>query len=122
MDDVEKLYNKAANVSKLGRYEEAIKYYDKVLEIDPHHIDSLYFKGLALSDLGRYEEALNPESLRALISKGNALSKLGLYEDAVAYHDKALAVDPNAIGIVHNKAFALLNPGRYNEAFTFPIK
>ena len=30
-------------MSNLGRYEDAINYFDKVLKIDPHHIDSLYF-------------------------------------------------------------------------------
>src|SRR5215208_5674107 len=91
MDGVETLYIKGYTVSNLGRYEEAISYYDKVL-------------------------SLKPESLRGLASKGNALSELGLYEDAIAYYDKALAVDPSAIGVVHNKAFALFNLGRYEEA------
>jgi tetratricopeptide (TPR) repeat protein len=43
-------------MSKLGKYEDAMIYFDKVLEIDLNHIDSLYFKGLTLSDLGRDEE------------------------------------------------------------------
>ena len=78
-DDVEKLYNEGYLMSNLGRYEDAINYFDKVLKIDPHHIDSLYFKGLTLSDLGRDDEAieyfdrllvLKPDSLRALSEQG----------------------------------------------------
>ena len=42
-DDVEKLYNEGYLMSNLGRYKDAINYFDKVLKIDPHHIDSLYF-------------------------------------------------------------------------------
>ena len=79
LDGVEKLYDKGYLMSKLGKYEDAMIYFDKVLEIDPNHIDSLYFKGLTLSDLGRDEEAieyfdrvltLKPESLRALRQQG----------------------------------------------------
>ncbi|MFQ6062233.1 MAG: tetratricopeptide repeat protein, partial [Methanosarcinales archaeon] len=57
--------------------EEAIKCYDKVLEIDP-------------------------ESVHALYNKGNALYNIGNYEDAIECYDKALEIDPNSDIIKHN--------------------
>ncbi|MEQ8225750.1 MAG: tetratricopeptide repeat protein, partial [Candidatus Eremiobacterota bacterium] len=41
-----------------GRYEEAVKCYDKALEINPKNIDVLTKKGTALIDLEDYEESI----------------------------------------------------------------
>jgi tetratricopeptide (TPR) repeat protein len=45
-------------LSNLGKYEEAITWFDKALEIDPHFIDAMYNKADALGELGKYEESL----------------------------------------------------------------
>ena len=67
----------------LGRYDEAIQYYDKALQIDPNDTVALNNKGVALSDLDRYDEAIqnydkalqiDPNYTDALNNKGNALS------------------------------------------------
>jgi tetratricopeptide (TPR) repeat protein len=52
------LNNKGAAVAGLGRYEEAIGYYDRVLNIDPNYIPALVNKGAALGNLGRHQEAM----------------------------------------------------------------
>ena len=52
-----------------GKYDEAIVYYDKALEIKPNDVDALNNKGLALYNLERYEEA-------------------------ITYYEKALEIDP----------------------------
>ncbi len=41
----------------LKRYDEAISYYDKVLERDAEFLDALVNKGHALNHLKRYDEA-----------------------------------------------------------------
>ena len=50
------LGNKGLALDKLGRYEEAIEEYDRILAIDPNDINALGNKGLDLDSLGRYEE------------------------------------------------------------------
>jgi tetratricopeptide (TPR) repeat protein len=55
---VHALTDKGIALYNLGRYEEAIVCYDKLLEINPKDVDALYNKGVALSDLGRYGEAI----------------------------------------------------------------
>ena len=40
--------NKGLALDNLGRYEEAIKYYDKAIELDPNNADAWYNKGLLL--------------------------------------------------------------------------
>ena len=41
-----------------GKYEEAIKCYNKSLRIEPKYGDSWYYKGIALFNQGKYEEAI----------------------------------------------------------------
>jgi tetratricopeptide (TPR) repeat protein len=46
------------HVSYLGKYNEAIFEYDKILDIYPEEVGAVEGKGTALFNLGRYEEAL----------------------------------------------------------------
>ncbi|MGK7940886.1 MAG: tetratricopeptide repeat-containing serine protease family protein [Crocosphaera sp.] len=62
----------------LGRYKEAIKSYDKAIEISPDYIYAWYNRGFALEKLGRYEEAIKS-------------------------YDKALEIDPNHEYAINNK-------------------
>jgi tetratricopeptide (TPR) repeat protein len=50
-------FNHGNELGKLGRYQEAIDWYDKALEIDLRHIESLNKKGDALTNLGKFDEA-----------------------------------------------------------------
>lgn len=53
-------YNNRANAkSDLGLYEEAIKDFDKAIELNPNNFMAYYNKGLAKSDLVHNEEAYN---------------------------------------------------------------
>ena len=51
-------YNKGCDLDELGRYEEAIKAYDKALEIDPNHEEASYNKDLARRQLEPGFEAI----------------------------------------------------------------
>ena len=50
--------NKGLALDNLGKYEEAIEWYDKTLKIDPNNVFALYNKGFALNNLGKYQEAI----------------------------------------------------------------
>lgn len=54
----ESLMNKAYNLIQQGKYNDAIGYYDKILESDPHHVNALYGKGLIFQRWGMYRDAL----------------------------------------------------------------
>jgi len=73
-----------------GKFEEAIKNYDKALEINP------------------YEEEI-------LGSKGASLAELTKYDEAIEYYDKALAVNPASL-YLFNKALAFEKQEKYKEA------
>ena len=98
------------------RYEEAIKYYDKILEIDPEDQKALLNKGSVLKDLERYEEAIkyydkileiNPNNVKALANKGITFAYLQEYEDALIMIDKALLLDPDNEFVKGEKAHFL---------------
>ena len=114
-------------LNNLGRYEEAIICYDKLLEINPN--DALVAliwnkKCLALNDLKRYEEAIEcfdrvleikPKDVNAWHNKGIVFINLKRNEEAIKCFDNALEIDPKDV-TWHNKGDALLNLKRYKKA------
>ena len=82
--DIEVLFDQGNALYDLGQDQEAITYYDKVLEIDPNHV-------------------------RALNSKGLALYHLGQDQEAITYYDKVLEINPNHVNALNNKGLALGN-------------
>ena len=67
------LINQASLCEKSGNYDEALKYYNQAI-------------------------AINPKNALAYIDRGNARSKLGDNEGAIKYYNQAIAINPkNAI-------------------------
>jgi tetratricopeptide (TPR) repeat protein/tRNA A-37 threonylcarbamoyl transferase component Bud32 len=75
--------NKGYSLSELGKKEEAIRLFDKVLE-------------------------LNPENIYALNNKAEVLSSVGKNSDAVYYCDQAIKIDPGYYWAWYNKGAALM--------------
>ena len=84
-DNVDILISKGAALGGLGNFTEAIKYFDKVLTIEPDNVDALNNIGAALGSLGNFTEAIKyfdkvlaiePDNVKALISKDKALGNL----------------------------------------------
>ena len=122
------LSTKGLALYHLGKHEEAINQYDKILDLEPNHVNTLINKGLALDHLGNFEEALvyydkaleiEPNNSLAMNNKGVTLDELGKHEEALVYIDKALEIDPNSIAYLDSKGDALANLGRYEEAMIY---
>ncbi len=71
------LFNRGFALGELEKNEEAVVCYDKVLKINPNHMNALSNKGVALGFLDKYEEA-------------------------VACYDKALEINPNNSNVIAN--------------------
>lgn len=135
--------DKAAALVKLGRYEEALKDYDKALQICPtdvytlnlkavlllrlNPIDSVawFNKGVALNNLRRYKEAvvsyrkviqIGDNLVGALYNMGISLANLGNYKEAIKSYDKALELNPDDAQIIYEKAISLNNLGKHKDA------
>jgi tetratricopeptide (TPR) repeat protein len=101
------------------KYYEAIKYYDKVLAINPENAEAWHNKGHMLHKLGKYEEAIKCYEraleiaktkelfLKTLCNIGNILDDLGKYYQAKEAFDKALKIDPNYADALNYKNLLL---------------
>jgi tetratricopeptide (TPR) repeat protein len=116
---------KGGSLAALGRYDEAIRCYEKALEIDPRETAAWNNKGISLDALGQYDEALrccekaleiDPPYAAAWINKGNSLRNLGRYVEAIRCCEKALEINPLNAAAWNNKGNSLDSLGRYNEA------
>ncbi|MFW9996686.1 MAG: tetratricopeptide repeat protein, partial [Candidatus Odinarchaeota archaeon] len=108
-----------------GNYSEAVKAYDKAIEIKPDFYEAWNNKGFVILDQGNFLEALKafdkaieikPDFHLAWNNKGTTLDKQGNYSEAVKAYDKAIEIKPDFHVVWNNKGNALLNDGNYPEA------
>lgn len=81
-----------------GKYHEADKSFEKLLELSPYYAPAWSSKGYCLEQLGKYHEAIEsydnyleliPDRKHGWESKGRVLEKLGEYDEADKCFDKA---------------------------------
>ncbi len=122
---LQELFEKGNALYEKGQFEEALLYYDQIIELEPECAAAYNNKGSALNELKRYEEALacydlaiklDPNYAYAYNGKGNALSNLKRYEEALACYDQAIKLDPKYAVVYNNKGNALKGLKRYEEA------
>jgi tetratricopeptide (TPR) repeat protein len=121
---VNEFLNKGIALERLGHLQDAIKYYDKALRLDPTNADLIVRNGDALTRAKNYSGAIfyyevalagHPNSTGStglLQGIGDNLYHLGKYTDAIRYFDKALAREPNNMQIQQGKMLALKALGK----------
>lgn len=111
--NLEYLYGIGLSHAKRGNPRDAIFYFDKVLDVEPNHLDALVNKGNALGKLGKYDQAITcydgilkdkPGHMVSLINKGLALHYLGRYDQAITCYDKILTQSPDSPNTLYHKA------------------
>jgi tetratricopeptide (TPR) repeat protein len=109
---------------KMQKYDEALLWYNKSLNIRPNHPWNLNQKGLVLSELGNHEEALDcfdmsiklqPDAY-TLTEMGIQLNNLDRYEEAINYFNQALTMVPDNVNAIGNKSRSLRLLKKYEEA------
>ena len=117
--------NKGGALAALGRQEEAIRCYDKALEIEPRAPQAWNNKGSALSALDRNEDALrcydkalaiDPRFSMAVVNKGRSLHILGNREEALRCFDQALSLESRTAGTWQGKGAVLATMGQHADA------
>ena len=56
-NNTDALNAKGLALERLGKYDEAIKCYNRVMEIDANNTDAIYNKAHLMIDAGKYDEA-----------------------------------------------------------------
>jgi tetratricopeptide (TPR) repeat protein len=110
---------------RAGRMNEAIKQYERALELDPDFARAHNYLGNALVQVGRlpdaiehYEQAvrIRPDFVHARNNLGNALAQAGRLPEAIAQFDQALRIKPDSADAHNNLAGVLVGLGRTAEA------
>ena len=124
-DDAAALAARAAGLTLLGRYEEALADYNLSLELRPDDPSTLNNKGVALSHSERRWEALadftrvlelRPNQPTTLSNRGGTLGNLELYEEALGDLNRSLDLRPDDPTTLYNRGIALGHLERYEEA------
>lgn len=109
----------------LGRHEEAVACYDKMIAFNPKDALAWMLRGSALSKLGRCEEALdscdqaielNPQEARAWSDRGAILLNTGHPDQALASFEKATQLDPDDSFAWIYRGISLSDLSCYEEA------
>ena len=118
------LEKEGINNANLGRLEDAIHCFDRVLKIEPTNVGALYNKSLTLLKLKKYEESLTlcdkaleiePDRIDVWINKGTIFANLGRLEDAIHCFDRVLKIEPTNVGALYNKGTIFAKLGKYDE-------
>ncbi len=108
-----------------NKFDEAIKAYDKAIEINPQISETWNNKGIALHELNRSDEAMkaydkaieiNPNNSDAWYNKGLVLYKLNKQYEAMKAYDKVIEIDPQYSKAWNDEGVVLYNLNKSYEA------
>ena len=111
--DLNETYSVLVSLLKEERFQEALPYLDKILEIDPNNMPILLNKGSVLIALDRSDESITyfdrllkiePDNIKGLTSKAAALANIGETQSALDLYDRILSIDKNNEKIESEKA------------------
>ena len=120
----ETLYRKGETLFNISEYPDALKAFDKALEVDPNHFLSLYDKGRTLIAIGSFEEAIeifkeaekiDPDQENIYTNIGYCLNDLRRYSEALPYFERTLEMNPSNVAALNGKVRSLGNLGKHLE-------
>lgn len=122
-------FDKLITITPYHKDESGKFYIDKLLEIEPNHVEALYKRGKSLAIFSNsldiailyFDKALeiDPHRPDIMTSKGEVLVIQEKFEEAISYFDKALDLDPDYLDALSGKGDALANLDKFEEAHSF---
>ena len=116
------LNNRGTILHELGRFDEAIASYEKVIALEPNYVDALYNRGVTLQALKRFEEALacydrvltfKPAYVGALNNRSVTLQNLGRTEEAQVSYDRVVATQSNDLKAIRLALRTFVGPNLF---------
>ena len=110
---VNELYSNLVLLLQEEKFEKALPYLDKILEVQPNNVPILLNKGSVLIALDRSNESITyfdrllkiePNNIKGLTSKAAALANIGETQNALDLYDKILSIDKDNEKIESEKA------------------
>ena len=113
-DTIEELHKESAILVSQERYDEALKVFDQILEIDSDNVKAMINRGAVLTLIGENEKAISvadriltiePNNIKALSNKGTALANIGYTYDAISVFERGLEIDPDNQKLIDGRNF-----------------
>src|SRR5262249_50177691 len=99
--------NRGEIYEEMGKYEEALADFNRVIELDPENTEIIKKCGTTYCLMGKFEEALadfnraielDPENAETIEYRGDTFRAIGKYEEALAEYHKAIKLDSASTG------------------------
>lgn len=114
--------NRGKAYGSLGNYHEAIKDYNKVIELNPLYADGYHARGNIYFKLGNYQQAVGDYTFaiqlktkyykEAYSNRGIANYSIGDYQQAINDFDNAIMLDPQDKTAYYNRELVYQKVGR----------
>ena len=110
-----------------GKFQQAIVFYDKILDKDPKNISSLNNKGYSLSKLKDFTNSMKcynlaleicPDDLSVLINKISSFRKQGNLIEALFICDNILKNNSNYNVVLYHKERILFSMNKFDESIS----
>ena len=110
---------------ELGRYDEALVCYDRVIALEPNHARAWYHRAGALDALERWDVALQaidrvialePANPEAWLRRGQILQQMDRFDSALAAYRQSVALEPQFHMAWTCEGILLRDMGRLEEA------
>ncbi len=117
--------NRAKDLARAGRTQEAIEVYSALVAENPTHIKARNNLGVLYDEIGAHEMALehftaarelDPENVEILTNLGASLGALGRFDDAEREFRKALRINPENVDLRANMGILYFRRGLYSHA------
>ena len=127
-ENADSFNEKGHEYSKKDEEEEAIKYYDKALAMEPNHWQALRNKGDSCFNLGQYDDAqdcyqrsleVEPNDIDIIIKMLRIFDIEGKHKQARSWGKKALEYDSSNIDALFYMGFNFVGWGKAKEAISY---